>query len=235
MGGLGARLSRSGSPRWLIARRWSAYTGYLRHLEARMESVELPGRGHVRLEDSFASMRLRAWQAEDSKGLSPSLTRVDAGILLVDALSTSERLVLSGPAGSGKSALLRWHAIHMVKEILELGRKLLIQGDMPHLPLFLALKDTASSDDILEQAIKTLIEAGLSDASTVLEGHLGEGRACLLLDDLDLLDDEGIRSCAAAIADLDQRYPGNQIVLASRDPADIPSFRRFRNVRSRGG
>jgi len=221
------RLGRSGSRWWQIVTGWGAYLAYLESIEQRIGTVTLPGLGQVRLDDSFVPVRLRLWPELDSHdGLAPA---PDGPTLsLAEALAQEMHILLVGPAGTGKSALLRWHAIESARAVRTAGRRVLFSdGGPPALPVYIPLAEATGQEPLEERAQALMANAGFEAAGDFLDTHLAAGKAVLLFDDLDTLPAAERRAAARRVVDLVARFPGNKVVVATRDLADqrwLPGF-----------
>lgn len=220
--GMQGRLGRAGG-RWLqLATHWGAYTRFLSGLEADLNSVELPGLGAVRLESTFVAIRLRPWLPE------PADARRATSMALADVLQAEPQVLLVGPAGTGKSALLRWQALSAARTARLAGRRAIVSEVGPPLPIYIPMADVDDTD-LLADTRRRLTVAGIEPATAdaLLASHLAEGRAQLYFDDLDTRPRAERRRAAARITDLMGQYPDCIVVVATRDVADaawLPGF-----------
>ncbi len=196
---------------------------YLESLERDLGTVMLPGLGMVRLDDSFVPVRLRRWPEE------PGEAELDtASVSLTDALERDRHLLLVGPAGTGKSALLRWHAIDSARAVLGTGRRVLLRdGGPPVLPLYIPLSEPSTADQLIERSAAVLAAGGFDAAEEFLQAHLATGRTLLMFDDLDTVPVGDRRDVVRGVAELVERYPRNQVIVSTRDGADrrwVPGF-----------
>ncbi|MFN2251397.1 MAG: HEAT repeat domain-containing protein [Anaerolineae bacterium] len=225
--GVSRRLGPGGNRWWQIATHWGAYLHYLESLEAQLGGVTLPGLGDVELGESFVPLRLRPWPEDDRDldAMSATSTRL---VSLEQALEKHANIQLVGPAGTGKSALLKWHAIEASRAVRGGGRLgLLADGGPPSLPIYVPLADDPVADSLETRAIDAMTRMGFECADEFLKAHLGAGRAVLLFDDLDTLPAPERREAAGRIEELVGRYPGNRVVVATRDVSDrewLPGF-----------
>ena len=229
-GGVSRRLGHAGSRWWQVATRWGAYLAYLEAIEGRLGTVRLPGLGDVALDTSFVPLRLRSWspaQAADGATVPPPGPLVS----VAEALAAEPHVLLVGPAGTGKSALLRWHAIETARALRRAGRRALIgEAGPPPLPIYLPLAAAAGDQPIIEAAAAEMAAFGFEDAREFLEAHLATGSTLLLFDDLDTLPREARRAAAARVAAHVEAYRNGAVVVATRDMADhawLPDFRIF--------
>jgi len=218
--GVGRLLGTRSSPRWQTATHWSAYQAYLESLESRLADIDLPGIGAVRLDEMFVPLQLLRW-SEDA-----SLDRFTSGsdaptIALDEALSARKHVLLIGPKGTGKSALLRWHAISAARAASERGRLGTFgDGAPPALPIYIALSQPSRDGDLVALAVAELRRGGFAEPEGFLEAHLAAGRATLILDDLDTFPHDERRAMAASLARFVADHPDVRVVLATRDAAD---------------
>lgn len=219
--GVSRRLGRSSQRWWQVARHWAAYTAYLEALQARLGLVRLPGLGEVRLDESYVPVALRDWGEGRPPATRPGGGAEPATIGLDAALDHHGSVLLVGPAGTGKSAVLRWHAIRSARAAIESGRRaLLASGGPPPLPVYIPLTGIPETIGLEAAAAAILAEMGMPEAESFLDAHLAGGRALLLFDDLDMLTPAERQGAAERIASLITRQPGNRVVVATRDPAD---------------
>ena len=235
VGDITARVARRLGPgrnRWLqLATHWGAYIGYLDALTARLGQIRIAGVGDLPLADAYVPINLRPFQTDDPgqlDGASHGRTH------LSDVLANESQVLVIGPAGTGKSALLKWHAVEAARAIREGGRRQLVgEGGPPHLPVYLALRDLpgqaveSASDDEWAQVVLGALRLNQRD---FLDLHLQAGRTLLLLDDVDTLTPLQRAALARRILAFVGKYPGNQIVVAVRDGADralFPGFAAF--------
>jgi hypothetical protein len=72
--------------------------------------------GEVGLEESFVPVRVRPWVAD--RAAAPSRAAGGTAGTLAEALEAHGLVLIVGPAGTGKSALVRWHAIEVARTAL---------------------------------------------------------------------------------------------------------------------
>lgn len=218
--GVGRLLGTRANPRWQTATHWGTYQAYLESLERRLAQIDLPGVGSIGLEEAFVPLQLLRW----SEGA--SLDRLTTGrpaepSTLDEALDAHPRILLIGPKGTGKSALLRQHAIAAARAALGRGRLgALGDGSPPTLPIFVALSSAALDPDIAAMAAAELRRGGFDEPEAFLDAHLVAGRATLILDDLDTFPHDERRAIAAHMTRFVAAFPDVRIVLSTRDAAD---------------
>jgi HEAT repeat protein len=231
---MGRRLGRHGRRRLQLAAHWGAYTRYLEELERALGVVRLPGLGEVPLEATFVDLRLRPWA--ERRGMEVPDPAAGGTRSLDEVLAEHRQVLLVGPAGTGKSALLRWRAVGAAGAALAAGRRALVLDPAgARLPLYVPLAETGGEDDLLAVPRRQLAASGLEPEAVevFLSSHLAAGRALLLFDDLDTHAREDRRRAAERITGLLAGYPDNAVLVATRDVADgawLPDFRVFEVV-----
>jgi len=226
--GVSRRLGRAGGRWWQVATHWRAYTEYLERIEGQLGAVSLPGLGEIALEDSYVPIDLRRWGDDEARDDMREPTSESPRLSLSDVLAGEAHVLLVGPAGTGKSAILRWHAIQSARAVRTAGRRVLLaDGGPPPLPIYLPLTALPPGQSLEAGAADVLAGTGLEGAAAFLETHLESGRTVLLFDDLDTLNPAERRAAAGRIAALVARYPDNRVVVSTRDLADqalLPGF-----------
>lgn len=131
---------------------------------------------------------------------------------LSEALQESQRWVLVGEPGSGKSALLE---------------RLVIEGSDETWPVFIAARYSESDPILLIQ--QALNEGGLEASKDTIQTGLDDHRFCLLIDGFDERDEDGRQKVLELCRNLSPRLP---IIVSSRkafyeslsDPEQLPGF-----------
>ncbi|MFQ5409256.1 MAG: NACHT domain-containing protein [Anaerolineales bacterium] len=212
------------SVRKLLSPHRSAYRDYL---GAQTEQTRVLGIDHpVRLDEIYVDVVLRP-TAEDS----PGHATVSIWDAVGAALTSGRNLLITGAAGSGKSALLQSVAGQVVR-----GSAPPAASDM--LPLTLAFRDMEAlvadfPEMPLEQVASTVLaRAGTRVPAGWLADMLGDGQFLVLLDGLDDI-------ASAARRDVLQRWAGRQagryrqvvfIVTGTMDPSILPDADEFEIV-----
>ncbi|MBK6769401.1 MAG: HEAT repeat domain-containing protein [Ardenticatenales bacterium] len=224
--GVTRRLGPSGGLRWQVATHWGIYGSYLDALEARLSTGRLPGGASVRIEDAYIPLRLRPWS------MSPegrwSVTSGTPLMSLDEALEAHRHVLLIGPAGTGKSTLVRWQAVASARSAKHIGRRaLLTDGGPPPLPVYIDGPDLPPEGD-LEAVCGRIVEtlAGEGGQALFLQ-HLAVGRATLLFDGLDTVPPDARRRVAERVRELVRRHPSVRVVVAMRDAADAAHLAEF--------
>lgn len=218
----------SGGRLWRLATHWSDYLTYLAQLETGMARPPAVGPGMGKPDDAYTAPLLYAWRLPDRRdGLAPPVPSA-GGLSLDQALAESPSLLVIGPAGTGKSALLRHQAAAVAGRIRQAGRRAWLSGQFAPLPVYLNLRDLDRSLSLEAAAAASLKDRGFGRPEAFLQAHLEEGGCLLLLDGMDELPSAARQAAAERVHRLMEGHPGNQVVLASRDPADrrwLPAFR----------
>ena len=221
------RFGAAGSRFWQLATHWNQYVRYLEALERDLDPVRLPGIGHASLSETYVPLRLRPWDEGGMAG-APAFGSGQL-VTLSEALTKAPRVLAVGPAGTGKSAVLRWHALETARKARQGGRfGLLADGGPAPLPVYIALARTPEDAALEEVAAGVMERGGFPGAQEFLAAHLESGNAVLLVDDLDTVRPSDRQAAAQRVLALVERYPETRVVLATRDVADrawLPGFR----------
>jgi len=216
----------SGGRLWQLATHWSEYQGYLLGLEQQLDRATLPGLGAVRMEDTYVPLQLLLWRDPDRRDGMTQKPAV-AGVDLEQALAEHPQVLVIGPAGTGKSALLRHLGLLTARRIHQAGRRGLVIGHRSPLPIYLNISDLDVSVSLEAAAAASMSAGGFGRPESFLDAHLEEGACLLLLDGLDELAPAARKAAADRVRALVARHPGNPVVVASRDPADRIWFPEF--------
>jgi hypothetical protein len=156
----------------------------------------------------------------------PSVT-VRGDAMPVDwALADYPMLYLTGPAGSGKTALLRWLAVSCARRSLD-G---LLSPHNDLLPLYLPgrrLGETASEHadsalDFVVEHVRPSLPGSFTRAE--LEQRCRAGKMLFLVDGLDELGPDGIDRLRRSLLELLAKYPECRFVVSSRRAAVDSTF-----------
>lgn len=134
---------------------------------------------------------------------------------------TGDSLYILGRPGAGKTTFLRYLAI------------LACRGEIEKTPIFITLKDWSDSHLTIEKFIAKQFEiCGLPDVAPFTRALLEEGKALILLDGLDEVNEEGGKrnQIIKEIVTLSLKYRKCQICLTCRTAATDYSFERFKYI-----
>jgi predicted NACHT family NTPase len=172
----------------------------------RVETVGFP------VSDAMSGLRL------SETFISPSVLAGRSRLPLDWALADHPRLFLSGPAGSGKTSILKWLAISSARQ--SLGGLMSFLNDF--LPVYVPLRGAAGSEVPVADSNQLARIAFPSFESDQLAGIVRQrcevGTALLLFDGLDEIDTRSRRSWLGWLSEMTGRYPDNRFVITSRTP-----------------
>ncbi|SDT80627.1 NACHT domain-containing protein [Actinoplanes derwentensis] len=142
------------------------------------------------------------------------------------ALADFPRLFLTGPAGSGKSALLQWLAVDSARKALD-G---LLESYNGLLPIYLPgsrlgelpTEEPRSAVDFILQYARPSLRHSM--APEALDRRCLDGGAILLLDGLDEFGHKQLPRIRHWVTQLAERYPKCRFVVATRPGAIDPAF-----------
>ncbi|MFC8899395.1 NACHT domain-containing protein [Streptomyces cinereoruber] len=134
------------------------------------------------------------------------------------ALAAADRLLLRGPAGSGKSTLVQWLALNAARRSFE--------GDLADLnrcvPFVLRLRAFTSADALpVPEDFLRASGVPLSAPAGWAEGLLASGRALVLVDGVDEVPVRLRRRTEAWLKDLVTAFPEARYVVTTR-PSAVP-------------
>ncbi len=225
--GVRRRMHQTGGWGWQVASRWRHYIAYLGEVERQLGTMQWPGLGTIALGNGFTPVRLQPCSSPVRLG--EEAANGDAVELsLAQALARDSRLLIVGPTGTGKSALLRSHAAELARAARLAGRRILLsETGPPPLPIYHSLTSPQLSEPFETQLRQSMASLGFPSAEDFLRAHLAAGRVAVLIDDFDQLGAADRRRAAATISQLVQEYPHCHYVVAARDVADRRWFQGF--------
>jgi len=163
--------------------------------------------------------------------------RSDTLLNVLDALSQSPRLLISGPMGAGKSTLLRrlaWEFSGHLDEtyIQNLTFKLFGRAKDWLIPIWLDLRLFAQGNfPFFEFIIENVAQQGFPGAHKLLSQWLEDGKCIVLLDGLEALREPTKRT---QIAKAVSEYADNIWVIATRPTTTMPDLPGFSIMYLRG-
>lgn len=224
--GVTRRLGPTGGLRWQVATHWGVYGSYLDALEQRLAIGRLPSGQAVQIEEAFIPLRLRPW-SPSAEGRW-SVTSGTPLVSLDEALETHRHVLLIGPAGTGKSTLVRWQAVSSARAARQVGRRsLLLDGGPPPLPVYIDVGDLPPEGDLVTVCSRIVESLAGEGGDALFVHHLAAGRATLLFDGLDTVPPEARRGVAERVRELVGLHPRVRVVVAMRDAADAAYLADF--------
>lgn len=224
--GVTRRLGPTGGLRWQVATHWGVYGSYLDALEQRLAIGRLPGGAPVRIEDAFIPLRLRPWSPSPEGRW--TVTSGTPLLSLDEALDAHRHVLLIGPAGTGKSTLVRWQAVSAARSARSIGRRaLLSDGGPPSLPVYVDGAELPADGDLESVCAASVEMLAGEGGQAMFMHHLAAGRVTLLFDGLDTVPPDARRRVADRVRELVGRHPSVRVVVAMRDAADAAHLAEF--------
>lgn len=188
----------------------TSFPEYVARTIAKYEKIKMPfAEGEERLIDDIyvcnkLSSRLSATRNRHSR--TQETVILDATLDLLEAYSKKVILVANG--GMGKTMLLQHLFLESARKHTQTGR----------LPIIIELRDFSGDNDLLnDYIIKTasIYDENLTDKK--VKELMISGKCQLLMDGADEIDPSDEKAFQRKIAELVDRYPYNQYVVASRE------------------
>lgn len=188
----------------------TSFPEYVARTIAKYEKIKMPfSEGEERLIDDIyvcnkLSSRLSATRNRHSR--TQETVILDATLDLLEAYSKKVILVANG--GMGKTMLLQHLFLESARKHTQTGR----------LPIIIELRDFSGDNDLLnDYIIKTasIYDENLTDKK--VKELMISGKCQLLMDGADEIDPSDEKAFQRKIAELVDRYPYNQYVVASRE------------------
>jgi len=188
----------------------TSFPEYVARTIAKYEKIKMPfSEGEERLIDDIyvcnkLSSRLSATRSRHSR--TQETVILDATLDLLEAYSKKVILVANG--GMGKTMLLQHLFLESARKHTQTGR----------LPIIIELRDFSGGNDLLnDYIIKTasIYDEKLTDKK--VEKLMISGKCQILMDGADEIDPSDEKAFQRKIAELVDRYPYNQYVVASRE------------------
>ncbi len=142
----------------------------------------------------------------------------------LDAINETDKFVLLGKPGAGKTTYLKYLALQSVHKDSNIARR--------KLPIFITLRDLAKKyeGDLLAYIEKEFDTCNLEDARQFIEALLRKGKCLILLDGLDEVPQAQKEAVIDAINDFSDKYDDNQYVLSCRIHAYNAAFPHFKDL-----
>jgi sulfatase-modifying factor enzyme 1/NACHT domain-containing protein len=226
---------------------------YLRSIVAETMKVDIKGifsrSGSSRetisfpIEDIYTPLKTIKNRIEPSTEIFQRTDYSEQRVLLTELLSEHHRLIVIGEPGGGKTTFLRLIACVLAKDALGQSEPVRMKylglslDDETPIPIFIkiaGLAETMKRDSIksghrssCRQVVETLEALYGHDQSKVLQKLLENGKCALLLDGLDEVSEDNMRSSIVEVMNaILQRWGNNLIIISSRpfgyqDVADL--------------
>ncbi len=140
------------------------------------------------------------------------------GLELVRQLDT-QILVILGKPGAGKTTFLKHIALQAAAGQLD-----------DRVPIFVALREWAADDDLLDILAESFIACSLADPRAYVEHLLQTGRALLLFDALDEMSEQARSAFIKILERFSRRYLDCHILLTCRTAVTPYQFERSKIV-----
>jgi hypothetical protein len=197
-----------------------SFPDYANRTKSKYEKTETPfsDGGERLLEDVYVcnilSSRLAATRNRHSR--TQEKTIQNANLDLISEYSKKVILVANG--GMGKSIMLQHLFLESIHKHLQTGL----------LPIMIELRDFSENNDLFNDYI--VKKAGTFDrnlTSEKVEELMSSGKCQILMDGADEIDPSDVNAFQRQIAELVDRYPYNQFVVASRECDIIKGVKGF--------
>ncbi|MBN1874664.1 MAG: NACHT domain-containing protein [Anaerolineae bacterium] len=140
------------------------------------------------------------------------------GLELVKQLDT-QTLVILGKPGAGKTTFLKHIALQATAGQLD-----------DHVPFFVALREWADDDDLLDILTESFVGCGLANPKNYVEHLLQAGQALLLFDALDEMSEQARSTFIKMLERFNHRYLDCNILLTYRTAVTPYQFERAKTV-----
>lgn len=197
-----------------------SFPEYAERTISKYEKTEMPfSDGEERLlEDVYVcnilSSRLAATNNRHSRTQEKII--MDANLDLI--LEYAKKVILVANGGMGKSMMLQHLFLESIKKHLQTGL----------LPIMIELRDFSENNDLFnDYIVKTAGTFDRNLTSKKVEELMSSGKCQILMDGADEIDPSDVNAFQRQIAELADRYPYNQYVIASRECDIIKAVKGF--------
>jgi hypothetical protein len=131
--------------------------------------------------------------------------------------ANSHRLFILGKPGAGKTTFLKYVTLQAVK------------GELPQTPIFVGLREWSESNKtLMEFIVEQFGICNFPKAESFIEYLLEKGKAILLLDGLDEVNNEHNHKVIKSVKDFCKKYDKTQCLITCRVAAADYSFEAFK-------
>lgn len=197
-----------------------SFQEYADRTKAKYEKTETPfSDGEERLiEDVYVcnilSSRLAATKNRHSRTQEKIIMNANLDLIA----EYSKRVILVANGGMGKSMMLQHLFLESIQKHLETGL----------LPIMIELRDFSESNDLFnDYIVRTAETYDRNLTCKKLEELMSSGKCQILMDGADEIDPSDVNAFQRQIAELADRYPYNQYVVASRECDIIKAVKGF--------
>lgn len=196
---------------------------YLRAIGRHLDHLELFGvdvstsSKRYRLSVAYVSLSMEASEAGRAELADDDDVDIAESLTPVDVLAANKRILLRGPAGSGKTTFLQWVAVHcasrsMTGELAAFNERVpffihlrkLVKGALPSPEMFPALVAPLIASEMPQGWVHAILRAG---------------RAVLLIDGFDELSQAMRKQLLTWIREIHETFPDTFIFLTTRPHA----------------
>lgn len=197
-----------------------SFPEYADRTKAKYEKTETPfSDGEERLlEDVYVcnilSSRLAATKNRHSRTQEKTILNANLDLIA----EYSKRVILVANGGMGKSMMLQHLFLESIHKHLQTGL----------LPIMIELRDFSENNDLFnDYIVKTAGTFDRNLTSKKVEELMSSGKCQILMDGADEIDPSDVNAFQRQIAELSDRYPYNQYVVASRECDIIKAVKGF--------
>ena len=197
-----------------------SFPEYAARTKAKYEKTETPfSDGEERLlSDIYVCNKLSSRLAATKNRHSRTQEKVIINATLDLVAEYSKRVILVANGGMGKSMMLQ----HLFLESIQNHQQTGI------LPIIIELRDFSENNDLFnDYIVRTAVTYDRNLTFKKLEELMSSGKCQILMDGADEIDPSDVNAFQRQIADISDRYPYNQYVVASRECDIIKGVKGF--------